>query len=185
MKKEIRVLGVDDSPFEKTQKEVLVVGTLFRGGSWLDGVLSTYIEKDGDDSTTKLTELINSSKFKPQIQAIMVDGIAFGGFNIIDIEKLNQETGIPVIVIVRREPDIDLIERTLDKINMTDKKKLIQKAGKPVKVNEVFVQFTGTTKEKVQELINITCTRSYIPEPVRVAHLISAGVIKGESRGDP
>ena len=46
MKKEIRVLGIDDAPFEFDQKEVLVIGTFFRGGQSLDGVLSTYVQKD-------------------------------------------------------------------------------------------------------------------------------------------
>ena len=45
MKKEIRIIGIDDGPFNKfKEKEVLVIGTIFRGGEWLDGVLSTKIK---------------------------------------------------------------------------------------------------------------------------------------------
>ena len=42
MKKEIRVIGIDDSPFNKfvKGKQTLVIATIFRGGSWLDGILS-------------------------------------------------------------------------------------------------------------------------------------------------
>jgi len=36
MKKEIRILGIDDSSFKKKQiKEILVIATVFRGGSFL------------------------------------------------------------------------------------------------------------------------------------------------------
>jgi hypothetical protein len=32
-------------------------------------------------------------------------------------------------------------------------------------------------------IIQITSTRSNIPEPLRVAHLIATGIVLGESRG--
>ena len=52
IKQEIRILGVDDSPFPShTTEEVMLVGTVFRAGNWLDGVLSTYIHGDGTDGT--------------------------------------------------------------------------------------------------------------------------------------
>ena len=77
LKKEIRVIGIDDSPFNKFKKgKVLVVGTVFRGGLFLDGVLSTKVNIDGNDSTKKITEMINKCKFKPQLQCIFLDGIA-------------------------------------------------------------------------------------------------------------
>ena len=58
LKKEIRVIGIDDSPFNKYKKDrVLIVGTIFRGGSLLDGVLSTKVDIDGEDSTKKIIEM--------------------------------------------------------------------------------------------------------------------------------
>ena len=52
IKQEIRILGVDDSPFPAhTKEEVMLVGTVFRAGNWLDGVLSTFVEGDGMDAT--------------------------------------------------------------------------------------------------------------------------------------
>lgn len=184
MKKEIRILGIDDSSFDKFKdKEVLVIGTIFRGGNFLDGVLSTKVSVDGDNSTLKLIELINKSKFKPQIQCIMIDGIAFGGFNIIDIEHLNQKTQIPVIVVIRRMPDIKNIEKILIKINKKEKIRLIENAGKPIKIGNIYVQFKGIGIEDVKKILKISCTHSFIPEPIRVAHLIGQGLYFGESKG--
>jgi len=63
IKKEIRILGVDDSPFPShTNEEVMLVGTVFRAGNWLDGVLSTYIHVDGTDGTEKITEMVKNSR---------------------------------------------------------------------------------------------------------------------------
>lgn len=184
LKKEIRVIGIDDSPFNKFGKgNVLVVGVVFRGGSLLDGILSTKVKVDGNNSTKKLAEMINKSKFRPQLQCIFLDGIALGGFNIVNIEELNKKTKLPVIVVIRIKPDIDTIKKTLIKINKKNKIKLIEKAGEVIKINNIYVQLKGISKDKAKEILDLVCTRSHIPEPVRVAHLIASGVVKGESKG--
>jgi len=184
LKKEIRVIGIDDAPFKKFSKgKVLVVGTIFRGGSFLDGVLSTKVNIDGDDSTKKIIDMINKCKFKPQLQCIFLDGIAVGGFNVIDVKELNNKTKIPVIVIIRRKPNMDKIKKTLIRINKSNKIKLIEKAGSVVPVGEIYIQFTGLSIERAKEILKIVCTRSLIPEPVRIAHLIASGITFGESRG--
>lgn len=187
MKKEIRVLGLDDAPFEKGDREVLVIGTFFRGGNWMDGVLSTKAEVDGDDATLKLIGLVNKSKFKEQLQALLLDGIALGGFNVINIESLHKHTGIPVIVVVRKMPDFFRLEKTLKKLGMEKKYNLMEKAGKPVEVRlkkgKIFIQSAGLDREETEKIINVCCTRSYMPEAIRAAHLIGAGIVKGESKG--
>ncbi len=183
-KKEIRILGIDDSPFKKfTDDDILVVGTIFRGGTLLEGVITTKVRIDGDDSTKKLIEMINKSKFKPQLRCILINGIALGGFNVIDIEELNKKTKIPVIVVIRKYPDYEKIKETLEKINKSNKYKIIKKAGKVEKINKIYIQRKGINLNKAREIIKISCTRSHIPEPIRIAHIIASGVVLGESKG--
>ena len=184
-KKEIRVLGIDDAPFDKFKKgNVLVVGTMYRGGQWIDGILSTKIAIDGNDSTSKLINMINKSKFKPQLQCIILDGIALGGFNIIDINELNKKTRIPVLVVIRIMPDFKKIQAALKKLKKPGKYKLIEKAGKVHKLGKVYVQVAGLKLEQAKQILKVTCTHSLLPEPIRVAHLIAAGVTTGESKGN-
>ena len=60
----MRVIGIDDAPFNKFKSgKVLVVGTVFRGGLFLDGVLSTKVSIDGNNSTKKIIEMINKCKY--------------------------------------------------------------------------------------------------------------------------
>ncbi len=187
MKKEIRVLGIDDAPFDLNDETVLVVATFFRGGEWMDGVLSTKVEVDGDDATLKIIEMVTRSRFKEQLQAILLDGIAFGGFNVVNIENIYRHTGVPVIVVVRKMPDFEKLEKALKKLGMEKKYALMEKAGKPkevaVKQGAIFIQAAGMTFEQAQKILHLCCTHSYIPEPIRAAHLIGAGVVKGESKG--
>ena len=153
----------------------------------MDGVLSTYVHVDGEDATYNFIEMINKSKFKSQTQAILLDGIAVGGFNVINIESLWKHTGIPVIVVVRKMPDFEELEKALRKLGMERKYQLMEKAGKPQKVEvkngAIFIQTAGITMEEAREILTISCTHSNIPEPIRAAHLIGAGIVKGESKG--
>lgn len=187
VKKQIRIMGLDDAPFLPGDKQVMVIGTFFRGGEEMDGVLSTIVEVDGEDATIKLIEMVNKSKFKPQLQALLLDGIAFGGFNVVNIHSLQKYTGIPVIVVVRKMPDFEKLEKTLKKLGMEKKYSLMEKAGKPVKVKlkegSIFIQRAGISLKKAEEILKVCCTRSYIPEAIRAAHLIGAGIVKGESEG--
>jgi endonuclease V-like protein UPF0215 family len=185
LKKEVRLLGIDDSPFDKFKdKEVLVVGVILMGGEWMDGVLSAKVKVDGSEATETLIKIINRCKFKPQLRAILLNGIAVAGFNIIDIKKLSQKTKTPVITIIRKMPDIGNIKKVLKKINKSERIRWIDKAGKPIKIGKIYCQFTGCSLDYVKRILKISCTRSLIPEPIRVAHLIATGIVKGESKGN-
>ena len=184
VKNEARILGIDDSPFKKFKdKRVLLIGTFFRGGSSLDGVLTTTAAVDGSDATARIIRMVKKSKFLLQLRAIMLNGIAVGGFNVIDINKLSSETKIPVIVIMRNYPEAGRMKSSLARLGMEQKVKLLEKAGTIHKAGNVFIQLAGIGLADAEELLKISCTRSNIPEPVRVAHLIAAGVKLGESSG--
>ncbi len=179
MKQGIRILGIDDSPFEKSQREkVLVVGVVWRRGV-VEGVLSTKIKKDGDDSTRKLSEMIERSRFKEGLRAILINSITLAGFNIIDINKLSNKLRVPVITIVRKKPGPEKVKNALAHLNHCEEKlALIEKAGKHAAIKGFYVQFCGASEETVEKILGICGI-----EPVRLAHIISSGVVKGESRG--
>ena len=184
LKKEIRVIGIDDSAFNKSQKsKVLVVGVIMRGGEWVDGILSTKVKIDGNDSTSKIIQMISNCRFRTQLRCIFLNGIAVAGFNVMDIQKISKETHIPVIVIIRKNPDMETIKKTLIKINKKQKIKLIEKAGNVFKVESIFVQLCGIDLEMAKKIVKLTCTRSFIPEPLRIAHLVATGIVSGESKG--
>ncbi len=184
IKGEIRVLGIDDSPFDKaTDRSVTIIGVFFRGGHFMDGVLSTKAEVDGSDSTKRIAEMVCRSKFYTQIQCIMLDGIAVGGFNIIDINKLSNETGIPVIVTTRDNPDLKRIKQALKRLKMDEKIALLEKAGPIIRIGKIRAQLSNIDEETARRIIEATATRSHIPEPIRVAHLMASGLVLGESRG--
>jgi hypothetical protein len=183
-KKEVRVLGIDDGPFNKfTDKDAIIVGVVHRGGQFMDGVISTRAAVDGDDGTDVLAKLVNKSKFKPQLRAILLHGIAIAGFNVIDLPALHRKTKLPVIVVVRDYPNFDDIYAALRKLGQACKIALIDQLPKPVQAGKIWMQYVGISRVAAERLVKITATHSDIPEPLRVAHIIAAGIVKGESRG--
>ncbi len=185
-------MGVDDAPFTPhTHEKVMLVGTVFRAGNWLDGVISTKITVDGNDATDSLIEMVNKSRHQDQLGVMMLDGITFGGFNVVDVTKVFQETGVPVIVIMRRYPDLSRMKKALENFdNWEERWKQILEAGEIYQIDKIhnqesiYIQTSGISKEDAQKIVILSTTRSAIPEPIRAAHIIAAGVITGESKGN-
>lgn len=189
IKDEIRILGLDDSPFVfHRDNRVMLVGTIFRGGSFLDGVMRTDVEVDGLDSTDKIIEMLSKTKHK-DIRVIMLDGLGFAGFNLVDVKRLFEETNLPVIVVVRKMPDFKAINEAIERLKHREYyRRCIEAAGKPVCVETrpgrfIHIQYYGIDFSDAAEIVKLSSTRSLVPEPIRVAHLIATGIVLGESRG--
>ena len=184
IKPEIRVLGVDDGVFTPhTRNLVPVVGVVFRGGYWLDGVMHTKVRVDGFEATRKIASMIKGSPHYKQLRVIMLNGVTIAGFNVVDIKKLNTDTGLPVIAVTRDKPDFDEIHEALKKLPKSNERwKAILNAGKLYEVQirggkgRVYMQIAGITEEDARKILQLTSTRSYIPEALRVAHLIASGL---------
>ena len=65
IKSEIRIVGFDDGPFTPRSKgNAIVVGVVYRGGNFLDGILKTEVEIDGLNATETLVDVVNKTKHK-------------------------------------------------------------------------------------------------------------------------
>jgi len=182
VKPEIRVLGVDDGSFTPHKGYAPVVGVVFRGGYWLDGVLSTKVKVDGFDATDKIGTMIVESPHYRQVRIMMLEGVTFGGFNVVDIKELNALTELPVIVVTRNKPDFREIHAAVKKLpNSTERWAAVQNAGQVFEVHtrsmdeKVYMEISGIRESDARRILQLTSTRSSIPEPLRVAHLVASG----------
>ncbi|MEM3030576.1 MAG: DUF99 family protein [Candidatus Micrarchaeia archaeon] len=178
MKRGARVLAIDDAPFTRGEKEVLVVGVVWRSGV-VEGVLATRVRRDGSDATAKLAALANNSRFKEGLRLILLHSITLAGFNIVDIKKLAAATGVPVLTLVRRKPDTANVKTALRKFRDFKRRwALIERAGGIHRIGRFYCQFAGVGEREAKEAL-----RQAGAEGLRLAHLIASGVTRGESRG--
>ena len=179
------VIGIDDAPFDRGGRgRVLVVGTCFASGR-LDGVLSTRVRRDGADATRALAAMVGGSRFWAHCHAVLLQGIAVAGFNVVDLAALHAALSRPVLVVARRRPDLASIRAALlERVPGGARKwRLVERAGAMEPVGGVWVQRGGLSLDEAAALLAATTTQGRVPEPLRVAHLVAGGVGRGESRG--
>jgi hypothetical protein len=147
-------------------------------------VLSCQIRRDGANSTVALAACVRRSRFYPQLHAVLLQGIAFAGFNVVDIHTLREMLGIPVLVVSRRRPNLASIRSALlDHVRGGARKwSLIEKAGPMEALEGLLVQRSGLSLAEAGRLLRSVRTNGKLPEPLRTAHLIAGGVTLGESR---
>lgn len=186
IKPEIRVLGVDDGTFvPHSKKMVPIIGVIYRGVYWLDGVMSTSVKVDGFDATEKIASMIMSSSHHKQLRVVVLDGITFAGFNVVNIKRLNRDTKLPIIAVAREKPNLKEIREALDNLSRSEERwKAIKCAGELFEVfternrNKMFMHISGISKEAARKILLLTAARSSIPEALRAAHLIASGISK-------
>jgi uncharacterized protein len=178
------VIGFDDTPFARDYRgDVAVVGAAFTA-TRLEGVLTGKVRRDGANATQCLIRLVSQSRFAAHSQLIMLQGIAFAGFNVIDIHALNAALAKPVLVVARKRPDLASIKKALlDSVAGGKRKwRLIEKAGAMENSAGVYIQRAGIEPAAARRVIEYFAINSTIPEPLRTAHLIAAGLADGRSR---
>jgi endonuclease V-like protein UPF0215 family len=204
----VNVIGFDDGPFERQHRgNVLLVGVVC-SGTRLDGIVCGRIRRDGIDSTRQMIELVTKSQFARHIGAVMLQGIAVGGFNVVDVHTLATELAVPVLVVSRKRPDLAAVKRALfsgdppmrPRVSGARRKwLLIERAGiieelgasrrslratgLPRAGQRLWVQRAGLSLPEARALVASTTLHGNIPEPLRIAHLIAGGVVTGASKG--
>jgi endonuclease V-like protein UPF0215 family len=158
-----------------------------------------------------MVALVEASPFRAHVRAVMLQGIAVAGFNVVDICGLSESLGLPVLVVTRRPPDLAAVRRALfsdapalrPPVHGAARKwRLIERAGavEPLGVShralrrvpptglrgaapKLWVQRAGLTLAEARVLVAATTLHGNIPEPLRLAHIIAGGVATGWSHG--
>lgn len=178
------VIGFDDAPFPTDFRgNVRLVGTIC-ARTRLDGVVSGWVRRDGVNATQCMIEVIRNSQFNGAVRAVLLQGIAVAGFNVVDIHRLCAELSVPVVVVTRRRPRMDRVKTALFHTPRAELKwSWIEAAGEMEKLDHVWVQRAGIGIDETRALIDATTLHGNLPEPLRLAHLIAGGVTTGKSRG--
>lgn len=181
-KKNIRVIGFDDAPFAQEKDGPVNLAGVVCSGTRFEGMLWGEVTRDGMDATDNISTMLLQSKFYQQVNVVLIDGIAVGGFNIIDLPALSARLHRPCIVVMRNYPDNPAIDRALK--NLPDyqlRKQCLSKAGKVYNSRHFFYQISACAPEAAAQVLEQLTDTGHVPEALRLAHLIGAAIITGES----
>ena len=160
-KQGIRVLAIAES-FQKQKSNSILTGVVMRKDMVIDGIIFGKAEIRGNDATRNIIEMYNNLE-RNDIGFILLDGMIISMFNIIDGESIHHQTGIPVIIITFRT------SQGIDNII----KKIFLKTNK-----FLLIRTWGIKLEDAVKLINSFLIQGSIPEPIKLAKLISRAYLK-------
>ncbi len=190
MKAHVRVLGLDDAPFRFGDARVPVVGVVVRAPDYVEAVMTSTVAVDGTDATDVLAAKLASSRHRGGLALVLLDGIALGGFNVVDLDRLHSACRVPVATVTRKRPDLRAMEEALRRrfpdwrarLALVRRHRLwtLETEHRPL-----YGTGVGIDREDLIAILSRCTVRGAIPEPLRLAHLVAAAIVKGESRGRP
>jgi endonuclease V-like protein UPF0215 family len=155
---------------------------------YIEGIMRTEVTVDGTDADEAIIAMVERSRYKEQLRLIMFDGVAVGGFNVVDIDRIRKETSIPCATLTREMPDFEKMELALrtyfpdweERLALIKKKPLFKVGPRRA---SLYATLSGMDAETFEQIL-VECTiQGRLPEPLRIAHLISSAMVLGESHG--
>lgn len=181
------VLGIDDGPFDKnTDDKVPVVGVMMEGPDLVEAVAVTDFPLDGDGAAEFLAEWVGGLRFASALHAVVLGGITIAGLGVVDIGRLAEHLGLPVTVVNRQAPEDEPLIRALASAGLHDRIPILEGTPRAWQLSEgLFVSHAGASREEAERILRTTRSKSQLPEPLRLAHLIGSAIARGQSRGRP
>jgi uncharacterized protein len=141
----------------------------------IDGMVSGSATMEGNDATEMILDMYGSLE-RNDIACIMIGGLVISMYNIVDGERIFNESHIPVIAVTfEKSPGLEeTIRRRFP--NSKEKMALYNKLGRREEVllktgKTLFVRYWGVTQHKAVMILNSFTLQGSLPEPVRVAKL--------------
>jgi len=180
--KTIRVIGFDDAPFPRRPRvQVPLVGVVC-AGTRFEGMVLGRVIRDGASATSEIVRLLRNGKFLPQVHLVLLDGIAFGGFNVVDLAALSRELARPCVAVMRKRPDLGAVARAIAPLPGAARKlAALRRAGPIHHAAPFFFQVQGASPDDIARVLPTITDRGHVPEALRPAHVIGTALVTGES----
>jgi len=181
-KKGIRALGIAESFRRGVGGKAVLAGVVMRSDLFVDGVALSTCTVGGLDSTDAVLEVWQKLG-RQDVNIMIIGGSVISWFNVVDLNKVHQQTNIPLICITYREsegldevfmkrfPDDWETRLRIHKAN-GERKTIALKTG-----YRVFVRCFGIEEEQAKDILDKFTYNGRYPEPVRLAKSIARSVL--------
>jgi len=177
-----RLVGVDDGvlPAPRTRGQSTLLVAVLLQGSRILAMRIGHITVDGTDATRVLHSLVRRLRY----DAILLSGISFAGFNLVDIKNLSHLTRRPVIAVTGERPDNVAVRSALRKhfVDWKERWRVVRNAGRLYSCTplasepNLYFEVRGAAATFAKSIISSSAVISRLPEPIRVAGLVARGL---------
>jgi uncharacterized protein len=180
IKREIRVLGIASaSPHRRDDASTHVVGVVYRGNRWLEGVMRAVIPRERPNLTTGIAKMTIRSPHFPQLRVIVLDELVTRSESYVDIRSLSKKTRLPTVAVLRKE----MPTKRLSKTRARNRSAFKAFAGLPCSRwratgNAYFVYSAGLRGVELDELLKVCASSGGLPEAARVARITASSLQK-------
>ena len=173
----IRAMGIAESTRPLGTRKSILCSIVMRSDLIIDGCIFGRATVGGNDSTENIISMFRNLKRK-DINLIMILGSIISHYNVIDGDKIAEETGIPLVAITFKNSiglDSSIRERFPDwqqKLDMydriRDRRRVKLATGYHVYLRPSLISF-----EEARKTVEKFTLQGALPEPLRVARLIA------------
>ena len=183
-KKGIRGLAIAES-FSQDSKKSVLSGIVMSTDLVIDGFVMGHSTVGGDDATDAILSMYKKLD-RPDVSFLLISGIVISLYNIVDLKRISEETGLPVIGVTYEESKG--IEDAI-KHHFPDsyKSKLVEysKLGTREKIilhtsHSLYIRNEGCTILEAKQLLDKITLQGSISEPLRIAQLLANTLLKSK-----
>jgi len=179
-KRAIRALGVAES-FRRDSINAFLAGVVMRSDLIIDGFSFARTTIAGDDATDSVISLYKSLE-REDVNLIMISGTIISMYNIVDVNRVFEETGKPALALTyRSSKGIEEAIRKHFPDNWEGKLEAYRRLGPRKEISlktgfKVFVRNVGIDDLDTKIILNRFTVFGRLPEPIRVARLLARSI---------
>ena len=183
-KKGIRGLAIAES-FSQNSKKSVLSGIVMSTDLVIDGFVFGHSTVGGDDATDAILAMYEKLD-RQDVSFLLISGIVISLYNIIDMKRISEKIGLPVIGITYEESSgiEDAIKHHFPesyKSKLTEYSKLEPRKKITLHTSyNLYVRNEGCTVLEAKQLLDKITLQGSIPEPLKITQLLANTLLKSK-----
>ena len=183
-KKGIRGLAIAES-FSQNSKKSILSGIVMSTDLIIDGFVFGHSTVGGDDATDAILTMYEKLD-RQDVSFLLISGIVISLYNIIDMKRISEKIGLPVIGVTYEESSgiEDAIKHHFPE-SYESKLTEYSKLGSRKKITlhtscNLYVRNEGCTVLEAKQLLDKITLQGSIPEPLKITQLLANTLLKSK-----
>lgn len=182
-KKASRALGISECFIKRLSEKSILAGVVLRSDLIIDGFTFSRATVGGMDATDSIIEMYRALN-RDDINVLMLNGCVISWYNVVDLQRVHVETGLPLICVTYEEsPGLEKYFMELFPEDYERRIEIYHKNGSrtPIRLHtgfDVYVRFYGMSADEAKGILNKFTLHGAVPEPLRIARLLARGIMK-------